>query len=219
MYGVEGVEGDALQRVTLPADQRSGLLSQPGLLTVLSKPNQSDPIHRGLFVRTRLLCQQLPPPPDDIAVVPPDPAPGLSTRERFAEHTRNERCQGCHQLIDPLGFGFEHYDALGRWREMDEGTPVDASGEVVATTDADGAFDGIPELSMQLASSEQVRQCVATQWFRFAMSRTETEWDHCAMRDLQADFRASGYDLRELLVAIVRSDSFRYQRVPSGVTR
>lgn len=216
---IDGVEGEGTQRVELDPAQRRGLLSQPALLAVLSKPNQSDPIHRGVFVRTRLLCQNLPPPPDDIAVVAPDPAPGLSTRERFAEHSSNTRCQGCHQLIDPIGFGFEHYDAMGRWRELDEGAPVDASGEVFNSVDAEGPFYGVPELSEQLAASDEVRQCVGRQLFRFAMGRTETDRDFCAMSQIQQDFASSGYDLRELMVAIARSEAFRYLSVPSGANR
>ena len=185
----------------------------PALLAVLSKPNQSDPIHRGLFVRQRLLCQNLPPPPDDIVVVAPDPAPGLSTRERFREHSTNTRCQGCHQLMDPIGFGFEHYDALGRWRDADDGRPIDATGEVFATEDADGPFDGIPDLAAQLAGSQQVRECVARQAYRYAMQRTETSRDACSVAQVQEDFRTSGYDLRELFVAIVRTEGFRSMQV------
>lgn len=211
--GIEGVEGDELVRVELDPAERRGLLTQPALLAVLAKPNQSDPIHRGLFVRQRLLCQQLPPPPDDIAVVAPDPAPGLTTRERFAEHTANARCQGCHVLIDPLGFGFEHYDAMGRWRDLDEGRPVDASGEVFSTQDADGPFDGIPDLAAQLATSRQVRECVALQAYRYAMGRTESTRDACSVADMQEDFRTSDYDLRELFVAIVRTEAFRSMEV------
>lgn len=211
--GIEGVEGEGLVRVELDPAERRGLLTQPALLAVLSKPNQSDPIHRGLFVRQRLLCQQLPPPPDDIAVVAPDPAPGLTTRERFREHSANTRCQGCHQLIDPIGFGFEHYDAMGRWRDDDQGRPIDASGEVFATADADGPFDGIPELAAQLAASTQVRECVARQAYRYAMGRTENGRDACSVAQVQEDFRASGYDLRELLVAIVRTEGFRSMQV------
>ncbi len=217
--GVEGVTEPGMQRVELDPTQRVGLLAQPALLTVLAKPNQSDPIHRGVFVRTRLLCQNLPPPPDDIAVVAPDPAPGLSTRERFAEHSSNARCQGCHQLIDPIGFGFEHYDAVGRWRDTDEGADVDASGEVFQSYDADGPFYGVAELSTQLAQSEQVRECVGRQLFRFAMGRTETNRDLCAVQQIQDRFRGADYDLRELMVAIAVSDSFRYLTVPSGANR
>lgn len=217
LYGIEGVEGDALVPVELDATRRAGLLTQPGLLAVLSKPNQSDPIHRGLFVRNRLLCEHLPPPPADVVIVAPDPAPGLSTRERFAEHTENPRCQGCHRLIDPLGFGFEHYDALGRWRDTDEGVPVDASGEVVGTDDADGPFDGVPELAAQLAGSDHVRECIAIQWFRYAVGRTETARDTCSVQTLNERFRESGYDLRELLVSVVRTDAFRHRRVLPGV--
>ncbi|MCB9592438.1 MAG: DUF1588 domain-containing protein [Sandaracinaceae bacterium] len=211
--GIPGVEGEGLVRVDLDPTQRLGLLTQPALLAVLSKPNQSDPIHRGLFVRQRLLCQQLPPPPDDIAVVAPDPAPGLTTRERFAEHSTNTRCQGCHQLMDPIGFGFEHYDAMGRWREDDGGRAIDATGQVLATVDADGAFDGVPDLAAQLAGSVQVRECVALQAYRYAMGRTENTQDACSVAQVQEEFRASNYDLRELFVAIVRTDGFSSMRV------
>jgi len=211
--GIEGVTGDELTRVELDPDRRMGLLTQPALLAVLAKPNQSDPIHRGLFVRSRLLCQQLPPPPDDIAVVAPDPAPGLTTRERFAEHSTNTRCQGCHQLMDPIGFGFEHYDAMGRWRDTDEGNAIDASGEVFATEDADGPFDGVPDLAEQLSTSEQVRECVALQVYRYAVRRIENEQDACSVAQLQEDFAASGYDLRELMVAVVRTESFQSMQV------
>ncbi|MCA9608245.1 MAG: DUF1592 domain-containing protein [Myxococcales bacterium] len=211
--GIEGVEGEGMVRVELDPAERLGLLTQPALLAVLSKPNQSDPIHRGLFVRQRLLCQNLPPPPDDIVVVAPDPAPGLSTRERFREHSTNTRCQGCHQLMDPIGFGFEHYDALGRWRDADDGRPIDATGEVFATEDADGPFDGIPDLAAQLAGSQQVRECVARQAYRYAMQRTETSRDACSVAQVQEDFRTSGYDLRELFVAIVRTEGFRSMQV------
>jgi len=164
-------------------------------------------------VRSRLLCQQLPPPPDDIAVVAPDPAPGLTTRERFAEHSTNTRCQGCHQLMDPIGFGFEHYDAMGRWRDTDEGNAIDASGEVFATEDADGPFDGVPDLAEQLSTSEQVRECVALQVYRYAVRRIENEQDACSVAQLQEDFAASGYDLRELMVAVVRTESFQSMQV------
>lgn len=218
IYGLE-MSGDEMQRVELDPAERAGILTHPAVLAVLSKPNQSDPIHRGLFVRQRLLCQQLPPPPDDIAVVAPDPAPGLSTRERFAQHSTEARCRGCHQLMDPIGFGFEHYDALGRFRTTDEGTPVDASGEILSSADADGVFEGVPELAGRLAESTQVRECVALWWFRYAVGRTENYLDACSVARLQEDFRGSSYDLRELLVAVVRSDAFRYRRVESRVTQ
>ena len=110
-------------------------------------------------------------------------------------------------------FGFEHYDAMGRWREDDGGRAIDATGQVLATVDADGAFDGVPDLAAQLAGSVQVRECVALQAYRYAMGRTENTQDACSVAQVQEEFRASNYDLRELFVAIVRTDGFSSMRV------
>jgi hypothetical protein len=220
IYGIDGVTGPELRRMPVDTSERAGLLTQPALLALLGKSDQSDPIHRGLFVRTRLLCQQLPPPPDDVDTTPPDLAPGLTTRERFDMHRDEPRCAGCHTLIDPIGYGFEGYDAIGRFRTMEEGRAIDASGEVVAGGDASGTFDGLIELTDQLAASDTVRSCVARQWFRFAAGRVETTEDECSLDDLDRRFAESGYDLRELMVAVATTDSFTHRRVPaeSGTT-
>lgn len=213
LFGVEAELGEELVRLPLDGSRRRGILTHPALLSLLAKPNQSDPVHRGKFVRERLLCQNLPAPPDDIAIVAPDPAPGLTTRERFAEHSSNDTCRGCHQLMDPIGFGFEHYDATGAWRDTDQGAPVDASGEVLLADDADGPFDGAPQLAEQLAGSDLVRACVARQMMRFALRRVETAADGCSVDDVTAAFAQSGHDLRELMIAVTRTDAFLYQRV------
>ncbi len=212
VYGVPGVFGDALTRVELPPEQRAGLLTMAGLQARLASARGSDPIHRGLWVRERLLCQGLPAPPPDVDVVPPDPEPGASTRDQFEQHTADESCAGCHSLIDPIGFGFEHYDAVGAWRALDNGVTVDASGNVSATDDADGPFDGGVELARRLAASEQVRSCVATQWFRYAFARAEQPADDCTRSQIEDAFAAAGQDIRELLVALVLSDGFRFRR-------
>lgn len=202
-----------LAPMTVPAAERRGILTHPALLSVLSKPNQSDPVLRGKFIRERMLCQKLPPPPPDVATVPPDPKPGLSTRARFSEHAVNPRCSGCHQLMDPVGFGFEHYDALGVYRAQDEGVVVDAKGQVINSTDEslDGAFDGALELSDKLARSKVVQDCVATQYVRFALGRVETDRDACSMTNTLTRTAASGGSLKELIVALVQSDAFRFR--------
>jgi hypothetical protein len=208
LYGVED-PGSGWKKVSLDPTQRSGLLTHAGLMTVLSGADQSSPVHRGAFIRENVLCQMLPPPPENLVVVPPDPDPNLSTRERYAQHTADPACATCHQLIDPIGFGFEHYDAIGRYRTKDSGFPVDASGSIVETTDANGAFVGVPELAQKLVQSQDVQQCVARQFFRFALGRIETEGDGCVLEGIYDDFRSKGGDLRELIVAIVQSDAFR----------
>ncbi|MCX4240226.1 DUF1588 domain-containing protein [Paraliomyxa miuraensis] len=197
---------------------RAGLLTQPGLLALLAYPNQSSPVARGVFVRERMLCQHLPPPPNDIQIEPPDPDPNATTRERFAQHTEDPSCAGCHSLIDPLGFGFEHYDAIGRWRTEENGLPVDASGSLEAIEDAEqsGAYDGAVELAQRLSASTDFSDCVTHQWATFALGREPTEDDLCAMEEIRQTLADADGDLRELLVAITTSDAFRFRTVEGG---
>lgn len=204
---------DGLYRVELPEDERAGLLTHPALLALLGKTNQSDPIHRGIFVRTRMLCEQLEPAPNDVDTTPPDLAPGLTTRERFDMHRNEPRCASCHTLIDPIGFGFENYDGIGRFREFEEGHAIDASGMVNAGGDANGAFDGAIELSERLSESRTFHACMTSQMFRFASGRIETRSDACSTLDLRARFEDSGWDLRELIVGITQTDDFLHREI------
>jgi hypothetical protein len=211
-YGlIGGPTGDDFERVTLDPGQRTGFLTHAGILAVNAKPNQSSPIHRGKFVRERLLCQIMPLPPNDVAIKAPDIDPGATTRQKFSEHETDPACSGCHHLMDPIGFGFEHYDGIGRWRDQDHGFPVDATGDIQGTTDSDGPFDGAVELGARLSQSEQVRQCIATQWFRFGYGHAEGSEDACVMAELQGAFKASGYSIKALLVALTQTQAFRYR--------
>ncbi|MCC7535361.1 MAG: DUF1592 domain-containing protein [Deltaproteobacteria bacterium] len=211
LYGLDAPAGGGLVRVALDAGERSGILTHASLLSTHAKTNQSSPIHRGKFVRERLLCQALPAPPPGLMVVAPDPAPGLTTRQRFAEHSSNEDCATCHRLMDPIGFGFERYDGIGRFRTTDQGLPVDDSGEILGGTDVDGPFRGAPELAQRLAESTQVSECFATQWTRFAIGRADGPADDCVLADVAERFDTAGGDIRELIVAVATSDAFLYR--------
>jgi hypothetical protein len=212
IYGIEGVTGDALVRRDVNTAERLGLLTHPALLSVLSLPNQSSPVERGAFVRQQLFCQHLPPPPEDLVVVPPDPDPSMSTRDRFIAHREDPACAGCHQLMDPIGFGLENYDAIGMYRlEEENGQPVDARGELFET-DQDGPFEGGTELSSRLSESEMVRRCVTEQWFRFTFGRTQSAEEECMLDDVYTAFEASDWDIREALIALTRTDAFLYRR-------
>ncbi len=164
-------------------------------------------------MREKLLCQLLPPPPADIPITAPEVDPNATTREKFEEHRTNPACASCHELIDPIGYGFEHYDGIGLWRDKDHGFPVDATGELTKTKSVNGDFDGAIELSDRLSESEEVRQCVATQWFRYGYGHAEHAEDQCTMAELQESFAASGYNIRSLLVALTQTNAFRYRRV------
>ena len=176
--------------------------------------DQTSPVHRGVLVRQNFFCQTLPPPPADVDNAPPDPDPNATTRERFAEHTENPECAGCHVLIDGLGFGLENYDGVGAFRTMEGDLPVDASGSINGA-DVEGDFDGGVELAAMLAQSDDVRECVAEQWFRFAFARTSTDADDCSMEQIGLAFAEADYDVRVLLRGIALSDAFRHRRTAS----
>ncbi|WP_437930814.1 DUF1592 domain-containing protein [Sorangium sp. So ce291] len=220
-YGLEApADGAAspgeLEVVPLDPSRRAGFLTHASLLSVLAKPDQPSPVHRGKFVRERLLCQALPPPPPDVDIQPPAVRPGIPTRRQFERHAQDPGCAGCHRLMDPIGFGFEHYDGIGLYREVDQEVPVDASGEIVGSRGTDGRFDGAVELARRLAESDEVRQCVATQWFRFGYGRAEQAEDECSMSQIQQAFAESGYNIKALLVALTQTDAFRYRRSGPG---
>lgn len=213
LYGMTAQPGAELARVDLDTSERLGILTHASVLSVHAKANQSSPVHRGKFVRERIFCQQLMPPPADLVITPPDPSPDATTRERFKQHSEDQFCAGCHALMDPIGFGFEHYDGIGRFRSMDGDFPVDASGEVTATRDANGTFDGIIELTARLSQSVEVNECVATNWFVYAFGRSITnEMDDCSRERLYKEFADSGYRIPELLIALTGTDAFRYRR-------
>jgi hypothetical protein len=212
IYGVTAPAGGGLGQVSLPDSQaRAGVLTLASFLSVQSHPDQTSPVLRGKFVRARLLCQPPPPPPDNVDISPPEIAEGATARERFSAHFNSSNgCSGCHQLMDPIGFAFENFDAIGQYRTTENGRPIDASGEVIGGTDPSlgGAFVGVRELADKLAGSKQVRDCLATQWFRFGAGRTETTLDACSIATMQEAFAKSNGDLAELAVSITQTDAF-----------
>lgn len=211
LYGATVDPNEPLTPVEL--DDRSGLLTQPALLALLAHSDQSAPVLRGVFVREQLMCLPVPPPPPSVNVVPPDPDPSATTRERFRVHTEQRECAGCHVLIDGIGFGFEAYDQHGRHRTLENGLPIDVSGNVYGTGDPelDGSYQGTAALSARLAESRQVSDCIATNWYRFAFGRLETTHDTCSLDQVKTRFYQHGGDLKELLLAITQSVAFRYR--------
>ncbi len=211
LYGGSAA-GEAFEPHTM-AEPRAGLLTQPALLSLLSHSEQTAPVIRGVFVRERFLCLPVPPPPPDVNAVPPDPDPSATTRERFRQHTEQAACSGCHKLIDGIGFGFERYDQLGRYRAQENGLDVDDSGEVVASGDAslDGRFVGVLELSSRLAVSDVARDCLVTNWYRYSFGRQEQASDGCSLEQAKERFSASQGNLKELLVGLTQTDAFLYR--------
>lgn len=172
-YGVPP-PGDQWVATNLDDTPYAGLLTHGSVLVTHALPTGSSPIHRGLFVRERLLCQDLPDPPANLDTSPPPVDPTLSTRERYSQHATDDACSGCHRQIDPIGFTFEHFDADGRWRPTDGAHPIDATGALTGTAASDAAFDGVAELADVLADSSDVAACYVTQWLRYGYGVDDT---------------------------------------------
>lgn len=212
-YGVpKPADHDPSEPVDLDPDQRFGILTHASVLSRYAHAHQTSPMLRGILIRDALLCQPLPPPPPEVNATPPEPDPNATLRERLKEHRENPTCASCHNLTDPVGFAFEHYDPIGRFRATEGDLPIDATGELI-NADVAGTFDGVKELATKLVSSEQVSRCIANQWFRFALGRIEKKEDTCSMEHIEEVFLGSGQSLRELVFTIATSDAFRYRQV------
>lgn len=210
-YGAKGPTTDAFETVTLDATKRAGFLTQASILSVYAKPGESSPVHRGKFVRERLLCEALPPPPNGVAITPPAVDPHATTRERYLQHMADPNCSVCHERMDLVGFGFEHFDGIGRYRATENGLPIDATGEVRGSEDLDGAFDGVLELAQRLSTSEEARACLVTQWLRYGYGRAEEDEDRCSRATIEQAFSTHGSEVRELLIALTQTDAFLYR--------
>jgi len=213
-YGLTGVTGTAFVKTPVDGVFRGGLLTQGGLLSLLGKANQTSPVHRGKFVREQLLCMDLPPPPANLTIKPPELSTTLTTRQRFEQHAADAACSSCHHLMDPIGLGFERFDGAGLYRDTENGQPVDDSGQLT-DSDVDGPFHGVLELGGKLAGSGQVRACVAAKWFRYGYGRGETDADGCSLASIEARFADGGYKVRDLLAALAGTDAFLYRQVTS----
>ncbi|MCP3140274.1 DUF1588 domain-containing protein [Pyxidicoccus xibeiensis] len=214
-YGIPTTPDGTLGRVPLKA-ARAGILTQASVLATYALFDSSSPIRRGKFVLTRLLCREVPPPPPSIIIIPPAPAQDSTTRARFAAHTNNPACAGCHRTLDPIGFGFENFDGLGKLRTQENGIPIDASGSVEHST---GKFDftGGGDLARFLSTSPDVADCVPLQLFRYAMGRDEEAADAQLLTDMRDAFKANPrLYLGDALVSLVRSPYFVHRRTPAS---
>jgi hypothetical protein len=210
LYGIMGVTGSTLRKVDLPAGQRLGVLTQGGFLASHAPPDSTSPVRRGKTVLERFMCAPPPPPPDGIDVQPPAPDPTRQVREQFDMHSQGT-CRPCHVKMDAIGFAFESYDSAGKFRAMDAGRPVNTKVTIPGLDGADRDFGGAVDLVKHLTTSDQVRACMVVQWARFAFGRLEVAEEQGSLNDAYAEFKASGYDLRRLLVGLAKSKSFLHR--------
>ena len=192
-------------------------------LAMTAKPDETSPTARGLFVREQFLCQHVadPPPGTNTNLPPVSKTKPMTNRDRISEHVSNKSCAGCHNLIDPIGFGFEKFDAIGRRRDklkltFREPAKEDETDRPPASTleielDTKGHVAGLPdsnfsspkEIGAVLAKSPQCQECVVKQYFRYVSGRTETAADRPQIREVLEEFRKSGFRFKELMVAML----------------
>ena len=182
--------------------ERAGMLTRAGFLATKSHAVQPSPVFRGLAVINRFYCLEIAPPPPDVADVVAD-VETVTNRDRYAAHTSDPACAGCHDQIDSIGFTLEGFDAIGAYRTHDNGQPVDATG-VVLSQDIDGGA----ELSAALAGSDAVAECAVTQWLQFTRGHELEGGESCTRDAIAAQFPAGKGTVQDLLVTIVRSDLF-----------
>jgi hypothetical protein len=209
-YGLPRPGTTELVRVSLAGSPRRGLLTQGSLLTVTSHPRRTSPVKRGKWLLDQLLCEPPPPPPPGVEGLPEDMGPVTgSVRERLEQHRKNELCATCHASIDPLGFALENFDGIGAWRSEDNGYTIDASGQL-----PDGrAFDGAAELADLLAGDPRVYRCMTEKLYTYALGRRpDTRDARVHVDELADELVGGGYQLRELVLALVTHHAFRNRR-------
>lgn len=204
---------------TLPPEQRMGILTHPSWLVSHSDAMDNHAIHRGKWIRERLLGGAVPDVPITVDAMLPD-EPNTTLRHRMRV-TREEYCWKCHQKMDPLGTPFEMYNHIGLYRTMEQGKPVDATGEIINSGDPalDGPVANARDLIQKLSQSERVQQVFVRHAFRFWMGRNETIEDAPTLQAAYRAYKENGGSMNSMLLSLLTSDSFLYRKVPAQHTR
>jgi hypothetical protein len=207
LYQVEapGASPIAFVPVELPADgPRAGLLTLGAFLAMNAHPTETSPTLRGKYVRERVLCQTVPPPPDNVDTELGPTMEARTLRERLEQHRHDPGCAGCHSFIDPPGFLFESFDSIGVYRTEVDGIPLDTSGDLDGTPLADAR-----DLARELSNNAQVSACIVKQLYRHASGRLDERSEERALIDVEKKFAAQGYRFSALLLELVQSEGFR----------
>jgi hypothetical protein len=200
LYGCDLPADAPFRKVTLKSGERAGVLTHPFLLAHLAYTSTSSPIHRGVFLARNVLGVTLRPPPDAFAPLAPDLHPNLSTRERVALQTSPMACAKCHGVINPLGFTLENFDAIGRYRDRENGKPVDASGWFESRSGEVKKFRGVRELARFLANNEEAHEAFVARLFHHLVRQPVEVYGPDRLAELRRFFAANNYNMRRLVI-------------------
>jgi hypothetical protein len=211
IYGVMPPPPGDWVEVELDPTRRAGFMTQVAFLAGHGHPLNPSPVLRGVYGLKDLLCWPLgAPPPVAEAMQIPEGSPDMTNRETYEALTAADECNACHQHINPIGFAFEHYDTLGRWRDLDNGQPVDASGHF-----QDASFNGAADLMNQLVGRADVHRCVSRKWLRFAYGGDRVLATPDLQAEIEAAFAEADFSITELMIAIVTHPRFASDAAPN----
>lgn len=215
-YGLKGIVGNGFQKVSLKETGRNGIIGHASILTLTSNPTRTSPVKRGKWIMENLLGEEPPPPdPDAVPLENQEELTG-TTRERMIQHREDPNCAVCHKVMDELGFALEHFDAVGRWRDQDEGLPVDARGELPDGTNFDGA------IAMQAVIASNMKQkfvrCLTEKMLIYALGRGLEYYDECTTDLIVNHLASNDYRFSDLVTQVVLSKPFQ-ERSQSGPRR
>ena len=207
-YGIQGVSGDEFRRVSLEGTPRGGLLTHASVLTVTSNPTRTSPVKRGKWILDNLLNTPPPPAPPDVPELEKSKLVG-TLRQRMEQHRNNPACAACHNMMDPLGFALENFDAVGQWRNRDGRDEIDATGKLPDGTE----FNGVGDLKRLLSTQrkDQFARCLAEKMLIYAIGRGTEYYDRCALDVIVASVRQHDYQFAYLIAGIIESDPFQKQ--------
>ena len=213
-YGINGPPGEGFERVNLPAGQgRAGALGHAGVLARFAHATVTSPTLRGKFVREKLLCEPIPPPPPDVITALPEEVPGSepkTMKEKLIQHQQDPQCAYCHKLMDNIGLAFERFDAVGAFRTVDNGLAIDTTTQ----TEDLGAFSSPEELGKVLRGNPKVAMCLVKNLYRNALGHVETKGEIDAVNKIAFKFADAGFRVQDLLIEMVASPAFRIVGVP-----
>jgi hypothetical protein len=199
-YGVNLPADAPFQKVKLDGGRRAGVLTHPYLMAAFAYTGASSPIHRGVFLARNVLGTGLKPPQDAFTPLAESLHPMLTTRERVALQTRPAACQVCHGVINPLGFTLEHFDAVGRWRDQDNGKPIDDSGMYLTHKGQTVTITGARELAKFLADSEEVQTAFAERLFHHLVKQPVRAYGPARSAEFREFLSRNGFSIRKLVV-------------------
>lgn len=208
-YGLTPPTSGGFVKLMLPSGPRVGLLGQAGVLLVHDHSEATSPTKRGLFVLTKLLCQPLALAPPAGLTIPPPPTGKMTARQRLTQHA-TAGCSSCHTPMDSVGLSLEHFDALGVWRDQDQGLAIDDSGQLGGVS-----YQGEAGLSSLVASHRATDPCLVQALYGASVGHVPSEFDRDGFKSLVTGFDAGGSKIKPLLKAITESDGFRYAPAPN----